>query len=387
MIRKCLCTLYMIFMLQICVFAEDYLLTGLDAYIRSDWNTAITAFEKALQTMPQDKQDTLYWLVMAQTSAKNYQVALGYADAFLSTYAHTKQAAEILYQTGRIQHLEHAYTKSMDIMYTFLKCYPTHPKVPAAYYWIGENLYWSGLLVQAREVFARMIESYPQSEKTTDAQNKVFLIDKILLEQQKNQLKAASQPVPSASLLPEAEKQFMQDNIRATKQQTIPAEKSLKNEPLPNNIQKDGQKRPAAVSAGPQTQEVRPGRIVQPQHEKPAKDEELYHRVQILEEKLLAMDNTSKPDRQSEPAKPHKTVQPQNEEPAKDEELYTRLKRLEEKIDSMASTVSGLNTTAQYTTADEAEKRKQALEELQKRARILGDIYEKKIEGDKGADK
>ena len=150
--------------------AENDVLIGLDAYSRGEWSAAIQSFEKALVTQPDDRIESLYWLVMAEASAQNYRFALNYADAFLESAPADERAAEVSYQKGRILHLDGRYQESSDTLYRFLKDYPYHPKVPSAYYWIGENYYAAGSYADARAVFAEIIVNYP-------ARYKIVLID------------------------------------------------------------------------------------------------------------------------------------------------------------------------------------------------------------------
>ena len=156
--------------------AENDVLIGLDAYSRGEWSAAIQSFEKALVTQPDDRIESLYWLVMAEASAQNYRFALNYADAFLESAPADERAAEVSYQKGRILHLDGRYQESSDTLYRFLKDYPYHPKVPSAYYWIGENYYAAGSYADARAVFAEIIVNYPHSGKVNEARYKIVLI-------------------------------------------------------------------------------------------------------------------------------------------------------------------------------------------------------------------
>ena len=169
--------------LSICrLFAEtDDMLTGLDAYSRGDWITATEAFERALITMPGNRTEALYWLVMSETSAENYRHALDYADAFLTAVPEDEHAAEVSYQKGRLLHLSGDYENSSDVFYRFIKEYPEHPKVPSAYYWIGENLYAAGNYAEARNIFNQVVVNYPQSGKVNEARYKIVMIDQQLV--------------------------------------------------------------------------------------------------------------------------------------------------------------------------------------------------------------
>ena len=160
------------------LFADSSdLLAGLDAYSRSDWNVAVQSFERALTAAPDDRTEALYWLVMSETSAQNYQRALYYADAFLENASEDERAAEVSYQKGRLLHLSGDYETSSKILYQFIEDYPEHPKVPSAYYWIGENLYAAGNYTEARKVFSGIVADYPQSGKVNEARYKIVLID------------------------------------------------------------------------------------------------------------------------------------------------------------------------------------------------------------------
>ena len=160
------------------IFADNKdLLTGLDAYSRGDWTIAVESFERALTGLPADRTEALYWLVMSETSAQNYQRALNYADRFLQTASEDTRAAEVSYQKGRLLHLSGSYEASSDTFYRFIEKYPEHPKVPSAYYWIGENLYAVGKYTEARKIFNEVVTNYPQSGKVNEARYKIVLID------------------------------------------------------------------------------------------------------------------------------------------------------------------------------------------------------------------
>ena len=111
------------------LFADnDDLLTGLDAYSRGNWTAATESFERVLITAePNDRTEALYWLVMSEASAQNYERALAYADAFLKAAPKDERAAEVSYQKGRLLHLSGEYEQSSHTLYQFIKNYPKHP--------------------------------------------------------------------------------------------------------------------------------------------------------------------------------------------------------------------------------------------------------------------
>lgn len=156
---------------------KDYMSSGLDAYARSDWSSAIFSFQKAIEVSGAYSDEPLYWLIMANASAKNYKPALSYSKDFLTRFPNSHKTAEVIYQQGRIYCLSGEHEKSINILYGFLTRYPEHRQIPSAYYWIGENLYMSGRLKDARTIFSRIIIDYPYSAKVEPSKYKIALID------------------------------------------------------------------------------------------------------------------------------------------------------------------------------------------------------------------
>ncbi len=178
--KNILIAVFSLFTLHIAVFGQDYneyLNFGLDAYSRSDWSSAIFSFQKADTLSGSQKPEALYWLVMANASAKNYKSALSYADKFLKKFPNSPKRPEIVYQQGRLYCLCAEHEKSIQILYGFLRKYSSHRQVPSAYYWIGENLYMAGRLQDARVIFSRIILDYPTSAKAAPSRYKIALID------------------------------------------------------------------------------------------------------------------------------------------------------------------------------------------------------------------
>ncbi len=156
---------------------QDYLSSGLDAYARSDWSSAVFSFQKASEVSGGASGEPLYWLIMTNASAKNYKQALSDIRFFLQKFPNSLKVPEIIYQQGRIFCLCAEHEKSITILYGFLRRYPGHRQVPSAYYWIGENLYMAGRLKDARTIFSRVVIDYPASAKVEPARYKIALID------------------------------------------------------------------------------------------------------------------------------------------------------------------------------------------------------------------
>ncbi|UTC66368.1 MULTISPECIES: tetratricopeptide repeat protein [unclassified Treponema] len=156
---------------------NDYISSGLDSYARSDWPSAVFSFQKAMEVSKNSLDEPLYWLIMANTSAGNYSVALSDVEVFFKRFPNSSKTAEIMYQQGRICCLSAKHDQSINILYGFLRKYPNHRQAASAYYWIGENLYMVGRLKDARTIFSRVIIDYPSSAKVEPSRYKIALID------------------------------------------------------------------------------------------------------------------------------------------------------------------------------------------------------------------
>ncbi len=169
-----------ILILNIPVFSQtydEYLAYGLDAYSRSDWSSAIFSFQKADTISGTRNSEPLYWLIMANASARNYKAALVYANTFLQRFPNDNKRADIIYQQGRMYCLCAEHEKSIQTLYGFLREFSRHRQVPSAYYWIAENLYMTGRLQDARIIFSRIVLDYPTSAKAPPSKYKIALID------------------------------------------------------------------------------------------------------------------------------------------------------------------------------------------------------------------
>jgi tetratricopeptide (TPR) repeat protein len=158
------------------LFAQDPLMSGLDAYARSDWSTAILSFRKAV-SYPDAGSEPWYWLAMSELSAGQYQVALSDIDRFASSFPSEPRLPDIQYQKGRALYVLGKYEDSIRTLYDFITRFPDHAMVSAAYYWIGECLYSVGRYDEAKNVFNQVLEKFPQSVKREASLYRIALIE------------------------------------------------------------------------------------------------------------------------------------------------------------------------------------------------------------------
>ena len=369
------------------LFADNNdLLTGLNAYSSGDWSTATKLFEQVLTTGEQgDRTEALYWLVMSEGSAQNYQRALTYADAFLEAAPEDMRAAEVYYQKGRILHLSGDYETSSKIFYQFIAEYPEHPKIPSAYYWIGENFYSVGKFAEARKIFSEVVVNYPQSGKVSEARYKIVLIDQ---QSVRDELSRMASAVHTASAQTEN-----------TSESVVPEAKSE-----PDAVQS------AAVASN---NTVKPDAAVAASSADSGKKAEPAANEASA---VVAANNTVKPDAavaassagSGKKAEPAAKVSPPVKEQRSSEYFSDRLTTVKKKLDEIAATLSlieeeqesrrirerqqsfdqqqeaaQLQKEQAETERQQLEKRRKELAELIKRTKTLKKLYEQRMKGAK----
>ena len=369
------------------LFADNNdLLTGLNAYSSGDWSTATKLFEQVLTTGEQgDRTEALYWLVMSEGSAQNYQRALTYADAFLEAAPEDMRAAEVYYQKGRILHLSGDYETSSKIFYQFIAEYPEHPKIPSAYYWIGENFYSVGKFVEARKIFSEVVVNYPQSGKVSEARYKIVLIDQ---QSVRDELSRMASAVHTASA-----------QTGNTSESVVPEAKSE-----PDAVQS------AAVASN---NTVKPDAAVTASSADSGKKAEPAANEASA---AVASNNIVKPDAavaassvgSGKKAEPAAKVSPPVKEQRSSEYFSDRLTTVEKKLDEIAATLSlveeeqesrrirerqqsfdqqqeaaQLQKEQAETERQQLEKRRKELAELIKRTKTLKKLYEQRMKGAK----
>ena len=177
--RKNFLFLVLLFFFSLNAYSTDYLVAGLDAYARTDWSKAIDNFQGAINNAKTEGEieTSLYYLIMSLASSGNYKNAVNSANIFLARYPKSDKYPDVLYQRGRLYCLLGLFEKSLKELYSFIYQYPTHRSLLQAYYWIGEGLYLSGRLQEARDIFSRILLNYPSSSKTELVKQRISLID------------------------------------------------------------------------------------------------------------------------------------------------------------------------------------------------------------------
>ncbi len=161
--------------------AADPLTAGLEAYARSDWSSAILSFRQAASENP-SSAEPWFWLIMAEISDGNFEHAFSDMDRFILSFSSDRRVADILYQKGRLQFLTYSYDEAIKTLHSFIISYPEHRMTPSAYYWIAEALFACGRFEEAGNIYAYLIDTWPQSVKYEAAVYRLALIDQKAVE-------------------------------------------------------------------------------------------------------------------------------------------------------------------------------------------------------------
>ncbi len=156
--------------------ASKSLSLGLEAYSRSDWDTAIRYFRQASSENPA-YSEPFFWLIMAQISKGDYQDAFSGIDGFMLIFRHDRHAPTVLYQKGRLEFLTSKYDQAMETFSSFVDSNPKHRLVPSAYYWMAEICFATEKYDEAKRLYEFLIKSWPQSVKHEAASYRLALLD------------------------------------------------------------------------------------------------------------------------------------------------------------------------------------------------------------------
>ncbi len=156
--------------------AQNPMASGLDAYSRSDWSSALLSFQKAAVDSPRNPEPW-YWLVMTHISSGEYSAALEQIHAFEHRFPLNDRTIEMNYQKGRVYYLLGWYEQSMLTLDAYIRGNPEHELVASAWFWIGESLYAVARYEEARAVYYLVVNKYPDAVKREAAHYRLLLIE------------------------------------------------------------------------------------------------------------------------------------------------------------------------------------------------------------------
>ncbi|GHU84417.1 hypothetical protein FACS189473_1720 [Spirochaetia bacterium] len=163
--------------------------TGVSLYGKGQWAEAAAELRRAYAESSGNSQkaEALYWIALTELAAGSYENSLRAMDEMERISPDNTRYGELPYHRGRALF----YLGRYDEAVSFFSAYANSIAVdvpgegarkPAALYWMGECLYSMGQLDKAQDIFAIIVEQYPQSVKFEASSYRLSLINQKKIE-------------------------------------------------------------------------------------------------------------------------------------------------------------------------------------------------------------
>lgn len=169
---------------------ERLIAAGIDAFSRSDFESALLRFrEVLLNPVEEESEATAYfWLAKSAMALNRLSEAERNLEFYIQTFPDHEFAVEAQYQRGRLLFMGEDYEGAVQSLATFVDEYSDSPFVANAIYWSGEALFNLGRLSEARRLFDTVLRDYPTSFRVEAARYRIAVIDLNVREQELLQL-------------------------------------------------------------------------------------------------------------------------------------------------------------------------------------------------------
>lgn len=169
---------------------EGLLDEGLEAFRRSEFETARERFREALVVAPDTETvaTAYFWLGKSAMADSQLEEAVRNLEYYLQNFPDHRFVPEARYQQGRILFMQDDFESAIQLFERFIERHPDSPFVANAIYWSGEALFNLGRLEEARRVFQRVIRDFPTSFRVEAARYRVAVIELTFREQELLQL-------------------------------------------------------------------------------------------------------------------------------------------------------------------------------------------------------
>ena len=193
---------------------------GCQFYADEDWTSAKIMLKKAVSYSENFNPDVYYMLITAEMYEGDEKTALDDCNVFLKSFPDSSFYSRVKYNKGRILYNLGEYEKAILELSDFCHQYVDHELYSYALFYVGESLFAGYKYDESQAIFERIVNEFPNSEKTPAAQ---YRIDTILQKNREEKLlyllKQTGEEYLSAK--EEYEKQmkmYNSDTILATRQ-------------------------------------------------------------------------------------------------------------------------------------------------------------------------
>ena len=149
---------------------------GYEAFRSRDWSSAALFFRQAVRQESVATDEVYSILIMSEMYAQDYTQAVNDCAAFATLFPNSQLSSYIDYQKGRALHCLGRNEAAVLVLSDFCHNNPTSPMYASALYWLGECFYDDYNFETARQLYQKVVTSYPDDARAQDAQFKLDAI-------------------------------------------------------------------------------------------------------------------------------------------------------------------------------------------------------------------
>ena len=158
---------------------------GCKAYSQGDWTTAVFMLKKAVAYPENSTPDSYFMLISSEINGGQDKGALDDCDFYLENFKDSVYYPMVQFYKGKILYTLCEYDKSIITLGDFCHQNEKSDFYPTALFYIGESLYAGYRYEEARPIYERIVEEYPDCPKKPDA---VFRLESISQRQREEKL-------------------------------------------------------------------------------------------------------------------------------------------------------------------------------------------------------
>ena len=157
--------------------AKAAFVEGCRAYSEGDWSSARFMLQKAVSYPENVTPDTYYMLISAEINSGDDKRALDDCNYYLENFPDSVYYPRISCQKGKVLYRLGEYEKAIITLSDFCHQNEDDDLYPYALFYIGESLFAGYKYDEARSIYERILNEYPDSDKVPASQYRIETID------------------------------------------------------------------------------------------------------------------------------------------------------------------------------------------------------------------
>ena len=157
------------------VYADAYN-RGLRCYKSGEWSDAAVLLRQAALSPEYSTDSAWYMIIMSDIYSSDYSAAVNDSDSFLQLFPSSPLRAVVEYQRGKALHGTGDNDVAVLALGSFCNAYPTSGMYPSALFWLAECFFAEYDFEEAKGLYERVVNEFPNSPKAEDAKLKLEMI-------------------------------------------------------------------------------------------------------------------------------------------------------------------------------------------------------------------